>query len=759
MTCRSDSGSHPDNLNWLFLNFTVDNRLLSSTLRTMTSTARAMKNRSSLKKATFLWPIKPIQHLAPIILTFGALLISIQSFCQWTPIPGPSSTFNVSAFFTYRDIMYISTTNGLYSSTKMNEPWTFESHTIINNFALKGDSLLYRGPGSAMEVLYLPDIHRKVEPACSAYFHSVVPCNGNIYMAHEYGGFYRVTPEKDFIMLNDGLPVERIYFSHDWWEDGHPLVSMVRCGPWFIGITWQGLYRTPVSTISWSSTCSACNLDFRNSKLYSFDDELYVVSGNHLYKSLDFGQTLIGLGSQFPGSTVKINTLYKSDSILYVGFGGAGIYYLQGDDPVWHDLNGGLVGKNINLIQRIDSTLICGSTTSGFNYMKPGSSWTKNNTGLYDSYSFFGIATNRNYLFAWDAKHLYRTNSMGNSWKNISPSLGSNTLSGPVDMNDTLLLIANPTLAGTKSKLFYSTSDGLEWIDFTPQLPEVLTNYEFGMSYVGGKLFIRADFIRVVFYTTDFGKSWINVSFPSDYCNSISSLVYYRNSVFAAFCGYKQIARLVNDSWVDTGDGLPDNSSPQGLFLCNDVLHCQMENGSWYRYNDDNRFWSRETLAINDSDYSFYSQIGGENYFASSYLGWLITNDCLQTVRPLDFSGLLSTDGVYYLKCLDNQLFITQGTNGIWTRKIQGTSSVISDRVHQNVTIYPNPAGDHFTVSGFTEGEQVYLGIYNSSGMKCLQSKVRNGEFINVESMQNGIYFIEMFTQNQRVTKKLVVWK
>jgi len=70
-------------------------------------------------------------------------------------------------------------------------------------------------------------------------------------------------------------------------------------------------------------------------------------------------------------------------------------------------------------------------------------------------------------------------------------------------------------------------------------------------------------------------------------------------------------------------------------------------------------------------------------------------------------------------------------------------------------SIYPNPATDKLTISGFTgKGE---INIYNTMGAKVLQTEIANTKSeINIGNLSPGIYFVKVLAREKTVVRKVV---
>ena len=84
--------------------------------------------------------------------------------------------------------------------------------------------------------------------------------------------------------------------------------------------------------------------------------------------------------------------------------------------------------------------------------------------------------------------------------------------------------------------------------------------------------------------------------------------------------------------------------------------------------------------------------------------------------------------------------------------------TVIWDAIHENgkeAKIYPNPANDVLHVEG---SEVILVEVYNIMGQSVLNVN-ENFKSINIDSLQNGIYFVRLKTNDGEKTVKLVIEK
>lgn len=71
------------------------------------------------------------------------------------------------------------------------------------------------------------------------------------------------------------------------------------------------------------------------------------------------------------------------------------------------------------------------------------------------------------------------------------------------------------------------------------------------------------------------------------------------------------------------------------------------------------------------------------------------------------------------------------------------------------LNIYPNPSNGKFFIGGIEKGA---VEVYNTVGEKVFQSKIQSSRFnINLSSQPKGIYFVNVITEKNSYTQKIVI--
>ena len=73
------------------------------------------------------------------------------------------------------------------------------------------------------------------------------------------------------------------------------------------------------------------------------------------------------------------------------------------------------------------------------------------------------------------------------------------------------------------------------------------------------------------------------------------------------------------------------------------------------------------------------------------------------------------------------------------------------------VSIYPNPVQNFFIIESSDLGNMNYR-IFNNTGQLVSQSKIYNSKNkISTESWEKGIYYIQITTNQETITRKIVL--
>ena len=163
------------------------------------------------------------------------------------------------------------------------------------------------------------------------------------------------------------------------------------------------------------------------------------------------------------------------------------------------------------------------------------------------------------------------------------------------------------------------------------------------------------------------------------------------------------------------------------------------------------------------------SKIGGEIK--------IYNNDSLTSLNGLDSIDSGTIDGLYitnnnsltscailsiceYLISPNGEINIYENANGCNNQEEVEedclTGITILNKKTPQVCLYPNPATNELNISTIDNISIKELNIFNQFGQKIVSMKLSRKK-IDISSLNSGIYFIELITNETRITKKLIV--
>ena len=115
-----------------------------------------------------------------------------------------------------------------------------------------------------------------------------------------------------------------------------------------------------------------------------------------------------------------------------------------------------------------------------------------------------------------------------------------------------------------------------------------------------------------------------------------------------------------------------------------------------------------------------------------------VDNPSLATVEDLseEFSG----NQVKQMQIYNGTIFFVNDTGNIY--KLSETLSTLDSPQDSHTSIFPNPAGDGFKISGIKKKK--YYSIYNLLGLKVSEGSTSPNDIISVNQLATGVYFVKI---------------
>jgi ASPIC/UnbV protein/VCBS repeat protein/type IX secretion system substrate protein len=204
-------------------------------------------------------------------------------------------------------------------------------------------------------------------------------------------------------------------------------------------------------------------------------------------------------------------------------------------------------------------------------------------------------------------------------------------------------------------------------------------------------------------------------------------------------------------------DGYPDitvvNASPRSNFLW--INDCDTNiNNNWLKVtlegSTSNRMGigSKIEIAINGSKQYRYT-LCGEGYISQNsgteFFG-------IGNATTIDYVKVTWLSGVEDIinNVIPNQTIHIEESS---TLSIKEDSLLL-----YKVNIFPNPSKGNFQISTPKSVDVFNIVLYNALGQKIYyKSGLRNGDFVNVENFEKGIYILKVITKKGNTSKKVVI--
>jgi hypothetical protein len=259
-----------------------------------------------------------------------------------------------------------------------------------------------------------------------------------------------------------------------------------------------------------------------------------------------------------------------------------------------------------------------------------------------------------------------------------------------------------------------------------------------------------------IYYTTNVGLSWTDISIPNQYCNNLNDFIINNSIPFAAACGSGQVVKLdVSQNWVLSNSGLA--AEPLAFARCEGALFVYLKTREMYVSFDNGVSWfyAGYGLSTNWSIRDFATK--GSYLFVTSEYGVFATNDFGQHwvsmndgLKNMNASSIKILNDTIYVGTFGNSIG-TEG-NGIWKRRLPDIYIPTSD---ESLHIYPNPASDYIHIAG-TSGNAKFK-ISDMFGNIILSGSFNVNTKINVSGLKCGIYIVYTQFDNQVQTAKLLI--
>ncbi|NLG19388.1 MAG: hypothetical protein GX556_18865 [Fibrobacter sp.] len=182
----------------------------------------------------------------------------------------------------------------------------------------------------------------------------------------------------------DALNGDRMFLTNDnganWTligsvDSGIDVLSSVLLDDNLLAGTWEGLIKSPLSSISWDVAASTGMSE--NTAVWSIakvNNTLFAGGTGSLYKSSDNGLTWTELKSGI-SANARITSITGNGETVFAGSDSSGVFMSTNGGTSWTAINSGLTDKRISRIAVMGNKLFAITLTGVFQSVNNGSSW------------------------------------------------------------------------------------------------------------------------------------------------------------------------------------------------------------------------------------------------------------------------------------------------------------------------------------------------------------------------------------------------
>ena len=611
------------------------------------------------------------------------------------------------------------------------------------------------------------------------YVFAINATSTNLFAGLQYSGMYTSSDNGNtWTPSNNGLPPNN--FGTNVITDIEISGSNV-----LVSITGQGVYRSGNNGASWVT--SGTGLPSNNTSRFAHTANYVFVSvGNSVSRSSDNGLTWTTAGTGLPSNTV--NDLFADGNTVYAACGSSGVYKTADFGSNW--VQSGFSGTEIQTVAASNGFIVAADydsfTGEGILYYSPDSGTTVQvlpmniSISRYNEINFIGHKFVIAGYYGNDVVDLLTLTStqanLGYS-ADVVQSMVKHDGLVYVASFQFLISIYNPT--GTYLWNFVGT--GLPY------------NSVKALASSGAKLYAGMDYTSGVYSSSDSGNTWQQCFTGS----TITSLLIDGTDIYAGSNSNmgkikKGTTTTLTGNFVTSATGFPPSAdvydfakSSSGIYVAStEGLYSTSNQGAnWSLVNSPGLPSVADCKAVHVDGNNVYAGYTGLGVYVSTNNGstFSVSNNGLGN---LSISALVTHAGKLYAgtnmgiyvsadnglswtaSCLSTGIvrsFLSDGTTlyagtfgrGMWIN--DGTTWVQEiGNGDMDVSVFPNPANESIKIHCREKISD--LSIVDLNGREVYFKSIDNyTSIVNTQSMENGIYFVQLMTADKTVVRKVVV--
>jgi len=681
------------------------------------------------------------------ILVLILCLIGIvkETKCQWTKLS--DLDYSPGLIHTKDTLIFCESSQSIFLSANQGKIWNKVSdftgiiafsdskiYVLDYSYDLQSNILYY---SSLDELNWSSKICYGIGTGTGSAIHDFIVFNDILIIGNNHGEVFKSTDEgSNWYSSSTGLVVGFTSFCnqsngvYDLATDGENI---------YLGSNCYGVYKSTDNAETWFEVNEGLPTEtpFRVSEISFSSSKIFIAGGDGLYYSVDDGLNWnlidnLNVGSwSAPWLDAKDTIIALSTSYTEVRYSlnNGGNWYLIDDDR----LEIGVVNPPIALDN--NKNLYISGINQGIikNELQYDSIY-KVSYGLNKSNTIKLLKTDNNIYAATKSGGIYYSWNNGTNWNIVSNELVGKYIKDLVVYNDLLY-------AGTNDGLYISLDSAINW-----QMVAPIENIH--------SLVTKNDFI--VIGTRD-------KIYKFDITTSVIDTIYDQSNQYLI----NTLCIINNNLLVGTADGLVYSDLNQ--ISWNEVnITSDLNVNTLTNYNDSIVIGTNNSVYKIDIEFSSISEIN--NGLPSTKVNNLSVNDTILIAATNN--GIYDYyNGSWFFDFIDYKSFdiivsdstIYAGTyNGIYMRPRNFIPNRINEiKLDKSYEVYPNPFKDRINIKlNNFRPENLNIFIYNTLGTCVFDKRIyqaTNSIEIELNTLSNGIYFMQIETENSNYYGKIII--
>ncbi len=379
----------------------------------------------------------------------------------------------------------------------------------------------------------------------------------------------------------------------------------------------------------------------------------------------------------------------------------------------WSQEDYGMINITIPALKTDGNCIFSGTYGNGiFISTDNGLSWNKKSEGLTNYFVKTIDKLGSQVYVGTEHGDIYLSSNNGMTWQSANTGTPSYNSINDISIKDSSVVFATTT-----QNLLYSSNSGSTW---EYRSNGITASFFYYLAQCRQNIFVIGSY-GGIFKSTDEGLNWTHIELSS-------GLFEYNINCLA-----------VMDTIIFAG------SAHSGV----------------YRSFDFGTTWD-QIANLPGSNNIRKIVVSGSNLFAFTLEGAIYISYDKGETWILVSDGLSSYNKVSVIAVNDLYLYAGMEHEGIWRRPFSSFVNIDNNiSTPDRFSVFPNPASEFITINyKKKENEILTLNIYNSLGVLVSKGSLNHDkEKIEISNLNNGIYFVEIKSNDFRQVEKLIVNK